>query len=148
MANIKVSELPTATEFNDDDYVMIVQSNTNKKITKENMYKNYIYSMTETTIGKWIDDKPIYRMVFVGTSSSNNISINIANLNADDIINVSGWVKSRFDNWWSINNHYPSEPDYDTSVNYTDNATFSVNCGSYYSQPEYRIVLEYTKTTD
>ena len=37
MANIKVSEMTEATEFDDLDYAMIVQSNQNKKITKENM---------------------------------------------------------------------------------------------------------------
>lgn len=33
---IKVSELPEASQINDDDLIMIVQSGTNKKITKEN----------------------------------------------------------------------------------------------------------------
>lgn len=37
MANIKVSELNTATSFNDEDYTMIVQSGENKKITRENI---------------------------------------------------------------------------------------------------------------
>lgn len=40
MANIKVSELNTATSFNDEDYTMIVQNGENKKITKENMNKS------------------------------------------------------------------------------------------------------------
>jgi len=33
---IKVSQLPEASQINDDDLIMIVQSGTNKKITKEN----------------------------------------------------------------------------------------------------------------
>lgn len=37
MANIKVSEMTEATLFDDSDYAMIVQSNQNKKISKENM---------------------------------------------------------------------------------------------------------------
>lgn len=40
MANIKVSELNTATSFNDEDYTMIVQNGENKKITKENLNKS------------------------------------------------------------------------------------------------------------
>ena len=40
MANIKVSELTTATQFNDDDYTMIVQNGENKKITKENAFND------------------------------------------------------------------------------------------------------------
>lgn len=39
MASIKVSELTEATDFNTNDYAMIVQSNQNKKITKANMLK-------------------------------------------------------------------------------------------------------------
>jgi hypothetical protein len=40
MANIKVSELTTATQFNDEDYTMIVQNGENKKITKENAFND------------------------------------------------------------------------------------------------------------
>lgn len=36
MAEIKVSQLPEATQINDEDLLMIVQGNTNKKITKAN----------------------------------------------------------------------------------------------------------------
>ena len=36
MAEIKVSQLPEATQINDNDLIMIVQNNVNKKITKEN----------------------------------------------------------------------------------------------------------------
>ena len=63
MANVKVSELPTATDFNDSDYTIIVQNNTTKKIEKTNILKNTIYSNNETVVGKWIDGKPIYRKV-------------------------------------------------------------------------------------
>lgn len=35
MANIKVSELPSATSLNDEDLVMIVQNNESKKISGE-----------------------------------------------------------------------------------------------------------------
>lgn len=36
---IKVSELPEATQLNDDDIIMIVQNGANKKITKKNLQK-------------------------------------------------------------------------------------------------------------
>lgn len=36
MAEIKVSQLPEASQINDNDLIMIVQGGTNKKITKEN----------------------------------------------------------------------------------------------------------------
>ena len=37
MANIKVSEMTEATVFDDGDYTMIIQGNTSKKISHENM---------------------------------------------------------------------------------------------------------------
>lgn len=40
MANVKVSELPETTNFYNDDYMMVIQSNQNKKISKENMLNN------------------------------------------------------------------------------------------------------------
>lgn len=40
MASVKVSEMVEATHFDDNDYAMIVQGNQNKKISKENMFKN------------------------------------------------------------------------------------------------------------
>lgn len=43
MTNIKVSELPSATSFNDEDLVMIVQNNESKKISGENLL-NYKFS--------------------------------------------------------------------------------------------------------
>ena len=148
MSTIKVSEMPTATSFEDDDYVMIVQSNTNKKITKQNMYGNYIYSTNETVIGKWVDDRPIYRKVFTGTSATpDGVRIDMTTIGASDIINSYGWVKSTYGQWWPISNHYQPDSNYDTSVNYTDNPDFNVSCGSYYSYPQYVIILEYIKTS-
>ncbi len=41
MANIKVSEMPTTTTANDEDYLMIVQNNESKKITIENLNSNF-----------------------------------------------------------------------------------------------------------
>lgn len=82
MATIKISEMPSATTFEDDDYAMIVQSNNNKKITKTNLFSDIeeeisdvgeeittlkngeVYSTTEVKTNKtWIDGKPIYRKV-------------------------------------------------------------------------------------
>lgn len=41
MANIKVSEMTEATQFNNSDYVMILQTNSNKRISKTNMLNGY-----------------------------------------------------------------------------------------------------------
>lgn len=52
MATIKISEMPSATTFEDDDYAMIVQSNNNKKITKANMLSDVGDKTNLTTTNK------------------------------------------------------------------------------------------------
>lgn len=106
----------------------------------------------EIIVGVYNDgntEKPIYRKVFSGTSTVvDGFDIDLADYNADIIVNAYGWVKSTYGQWWPINNHYPLDSHYDTSLNYTYNNKLNVHCESYYSYPEYRITLEYTKTTD
>lgn len=62
MANIKVSELNTATSFNDEDYTMIVQSGENKKASKDVLLADALES---------VNNKIITR-----TFSKTNITIN------------------------------------------------------------------------
>ncbi len=59
MANIKVSELPSASSFEDNDYAMIVQSGENKKIPKQDMAIPKITKIWENdgTIISWGDSK-------------------------------------------------------------------------------------------
>ena len=45
---VKVSELPIATNVNDDDLVMIVQNGFNKKVTKEKLQKLQTSTITTT----------------------------------------------------------------------------------------------------
>ena len=45
---VKVSELPIATNVNDDDLVMIVQSGFNKQVTKSNLQKIQKATITTT----------------------------------------------------------------------------------------------------
>ena len=51
-----------------------------------------IYSSNEVAIGKWIDDKTIYRKVFRGTTlpSSNTITYSISSLSIDTVVNLYG----------------------------------------------------------
>lgn len=56
MANIKVSELPSASSFGDSDYAMIVQSGENKKIAKQDMAIPKITKIWEdSTVSTWHD---------------------------------------------------------------------------------------------
>lgn len=83
---IKISEMLQADNMNDDDIIMIVQKNANKKITKANLLKEInekitkllTYSTEETNTGKkWIDGKDIYRKVFIATKTTEDLSISI-----------------------------------------------------------------------
>ena len=148
MANIKVSELPTATHFDDDDYVMIVQSNTNKKITKENMYGNYKYSTTETVIGSWIDDKPIYRKViyvgFLPNSGSLETSHNIQNL--DKIINIHGVaIRSSDKDTLPIPYSTVNPTNAGAIMMYANETKVSIGTGADRTSYEAYVTLEYTK---
>lgn len=49
MEEVKVSELPVATNVNDGDLVMIVQDGYNKQVTKENLQKIQTSLITTTT---------------------------------------------------------------------------------------------------
>lgn len=62
MANIKVSELPSASSFEDNDYTMIVQSGENKKASKDVLLADALES---------VNNKIITR-----TFSKTNITIN------------------------------------------------------------------------
>lgn len=155
MANIKVSELPTATKFNDDDYTMIVQNNTTKKITKENMYGNYIFSTNETVVGKWIDDKPIYRKVIttnslVGSEDYKQISHGISNI--DNIVSLKCIAKDENDVSFDFNN-FTGTTENNEFINsikvFVDNTDIFVYHGAIISfVNEAHFILEYTKTTD
>lgn len=68
---VKVSELPVATNVDDEDLIMVVQGGFNKKVSKENLLKeteNEIekmttYSTEETKVGTWINGQTLYRKV-------------------------------------------------------------------------------------
>lgn len=152
MANIKVSELPTATQFNDDDYTMIIQNNTTKKIAKENMYRNYIYSNNEVVIGKWIDDKPIYRKVIntnsiVGEQDYKEIPHGINNL--DKIVSLKCIADNGEGLFFDFNN-YQATSETSLSVHvFVDDTNIIVYDGVTINWvDEVHFILEYTKTTD
>lgn len=154
MANVKISELPTATTFNDDDYTVVVQNNTTKKITKENMYGGYIYSSDESVIGKWINDKPIYRKVIVLNSitpdsgTTKTILHNINNL--ERIVNLNCIVDNGSFQY-NANNYTWVEDGANSMQIWVDNTTVFINFDGLHYLPyvDYaHIILEYTKRTD
>lgn len=110
--------------------------------------KLHTYSSEEIRIGTYMG-KPLYRKVFVSDSTSleREIKIDLTDLSIGYIINAYGWVRSIYWQWWTLSNHYPTEAGYDTSMSYTIEQ-IGVALGSYFSYPPYRLIIEYTKSTD
>lgn len=68
MANIKVSELPSTTSFNDEDYTMIVQGGETKKITK--------FDLLQTTSSITYSDFTS-ETISVNASSNSSLSLDV-----------------------------------------------------------------------
>lgn len=69
--------------------------NTNLQQEINDSFKeNNIYSTTETVVGTWINNEPIYRKVLnfqtTSTIANNNVSISISDLNVDNFVNIYG----------------------------------------------------------
>lgn len=129
-----------------------VKSSNNKAKTLDaflnNGYGN-IYSTNEIVIGRWKDNKSIYRKTIDCGALPNNCGNIIPHniLNIDNIVKIYGWSKRQTDNVFlplphnAYNNTSVSlyaSKDGITIVTYTDRASFS----------ETYVTLEYTKTTD
>jgi len=111
------------------------------------------YSTSETKIGTWIDGKPLYRKVYTGTKvSGSNKTISLSNLNID-YVNFYGFI---------YGNQGTTEGAYQFPINYYENPNSFiranihrkymnltiVSAASTYFNGDYKIVVEYTKTTD
>ena len=108
-----------------------------------------IYSTTEKVIGKWTDDKPLYRKVLTdSTTSSGDHSISLSDLNFDYITIKNFNIKSG--NF--ILNTYSDDS---STRTYCYISTAPVNypsliwhTGSSWANATFIGIIEYTKTTD
>lgn len=109
-----------------------------------------IYSDEEREVGVWRDGKPLYEKVFQGTltnPSTNTLIdlVDIASLNVDTVCNIDGTAhiySSSFNRWLSMG----------INLIYQYNVSSKYIClvQSYSSQCtfDYKVILQYTKTTD
>lgn len=111
----------------------------------EEIDKRHTYSTTETKIGTWIDDKPIYRKVITGTTPNSTgwYTTNAGISNMEDLVNMYGSI--------NFNGRYIALPYSENgcgiAIDYISpniRINFSFRTGS----SPFRIVMEYTKTTD
>lgn len=94
MANIKVSELPSASSFEDNDYAMIVQGGENKKIAKENMAIPKITKIYESNSSSWANallgiDISEYDFLLLVTSHQTSLVPS----NFDIYLTWNGWIE-------------------------------------------------------
>lgn len=106
-----------------------------------------VYSTSETRVGTWIDGKPLYRKVISGTTTgeTNNI-LNIIT-GYDEVIKYNGTFKTP-------SGYITELPEYTNSTNYiyfvlnTANNVGILTIPSGFIGGIYKIIIEYTKTTD
>lgn len=107
------------------------------------------YKTSETKTGeKWIDGKPIYRIVIQSTVGQIQNVVN--SLNIDTLVSHYGYAASQFDNYWPIPNTTTSEAGYNIMF-YINISTkeFAFSFGNFFpSENTVQMILKYTKTTD
>lgn len=105
------------------------------------------YSTEEILLGKWIDEKPLYRKVLIISPLPNNNSViiphNIANVK--DIISVRGCAYNITSGFTTDLNFSWVDGSLRTTVSRTD---IGINTDKNLSVYGERLIIEYTKTTD
>lgn len=150
---VKISELTQASTINDSDLIPIVQNDETKNIAKQDLVADK-YSTNEIIIGRWIDNKPIYRKVInfgsLPDTTSKSVAHNIANI--DFIVNVWGMAKRENAvndvNFFPINESRPLN-NIDAIGLFVTDTTIIIQTGVDRSNiPITYVMIEYTKTTD
>lgn len=150
---VKISELTQASTINDSDLIPIVQNDETKNIAKQDLVADK-YSTNEIIIGRWIDNKPIYRKVInfgsLPDTTSKSVAHNIANI--DFIVNVWGMAKRANAvndvNFFPINESRPLNNIDAIGLFATDTAVI-IQTGADRSNISITyVIIEYTKTTD
>ncbi|MBQ4123560.1 hypothetical protein IJD44_07585 [bacterium] len=155
--NIQIEKGNTATDY--EDYVEKEIYVKNEKGVFERFYSEselnkQDYSTEEQKIGTW-NGKNVYRKIFTGNNpdvTGWQAIADLSDLNIDDIINLTGIIKNTMSDLRVLNvNTYENE-NYNCSVSYfglTKALEMKVTGWTYNTHGfVYRIILEYTKTTD
>lgn len=104
------------------------------------------FSTTEQIVGKWIDNKPIYRKVLTGTANTTNTTIDTsANVSSMNIIKIDGWIYKSATIQQQIGTY---ASDGNSSGIYVDNNGLKLLLPSAWVPCTYTAIIEYTKTTD
>ena len=141
MNKIEFKDLPdTSTPLNASN-LNLIQSNIEDEFERlEN------YSTNEIVIGKWIDNKPVYRKVFVTRTPSSTLWTSVATAsNVETMVDLRGTFYGNDGRQMSVNH---PEKDYQVSTTYlNDRIEMKVEDPTWYNLNCF-IIFEYTKTTD
>lgn len=111
-----------------------------------------IYSTEEVKTNKiWINGKPIYRKVLTGTKNAGWTDIDISAINYDTIFinnDATHFTFTENSSNWCKGQYYFSGTDFITAQIKISSNQINIGAGSGLSNISYKVVLEYTKTTD
>lgn len=117
---------------------------------EDTTYDHGKYSTVETVTGqRWIDGKPIYRKTITGTNIAANSAVDLSNVFGKDyidkLIDLSGYAWN--DSWFHTFNSGYAQAYYNPhGGNNTDRLYINNPTGAAVS--EWKLVMEYTKTSD
>lgn len=106
------------------------------------------YSTEEQQVGTWINGKPMYRKVLIGTSTAGVTSIDISSLNIAFPVSANIIIHNTNGNWVFGNYIQASGSDSFNMYMHENFSTLYLRSGSSYAFGSYWIILEYTKTID
>ena len=106
------------------------------------------YSSTEKVVGRWVDNKPLYRKIISGNMSQGTTAHGISNI--ESVAKLYGVMhKPNSGKYFSLPSTRPSYPEYAVGV-FMDATYLNLERGSNVqaNYMTFKIIIEYTKTTD
>lgn len=98
------------------------------------------YSTNEIRVGTWIDGKPLYRRVVLGTLVDGDLAVNLTSSNIYEVIKVDGFCG----NQRPLNFYFSG---YSVSTRFSDGYMY-IFASTPYANENFKMIIEYTKTTD
>lgn len=146
------SEIADVNKINDTDMNEIKTVVNNNATELTNVINAEVYSTNEVKTNKvWIDGKPIYRKVLTGTKNAGWTDISISAINYDTIFinnDATHFTFTENSSNWCKGPYYFSGTDFITAQIKINSNQINIGAGSGLSNISYKVVLEYTKTTD
>lgn len=130
---------------------------TNTPISATNLneiQKGNIYSTSELVVGKWVNNKPIYKKTFIITHAASNTDLSQAHgiSNLEDIVDIKGAFQAENTLIFYPLSYESGAFDLEHYFKFRlDGENIYFYCGVYLTSNTYfnlRVTLEYTKSTN